>query len=116
MDSMVISFGGSGLVEAMHRDEFNLSFLGKRTIKRASEIIFNDDTSRWDIFIDDGSGEFSVTSASLTGFRGYDDARRYEVSWLDNCRLQGVDPASDDGLYEIAAAVLLHIPLETPSI
>ena len=111
---MVITFGTGGKVEAMHRDAFNLSFLGKRTITRASEILFNDDTNHWDIYMDDGMGEFCVTSPALEGFDEYEVARQFEVKWLDECRLRGIDPVGADGLFAIADEVLLKLAL-TPA-
>jgi hypothetical protein len=111
---MVISFGTSGRVEAMHNDAFNLAFLGKREITRASEILFNDVTNSWDVFMDDGTGKFCVTSDALSGFNGYEEARKFEVEWLNACRLRGIDPVGDD-LYSTADAVRLRQALQVPA-
>lgn len=94
-DFMVIDFKPNGSVEAMHRDKFNLSFLGKQSIQRASDIKFNDDTQQWDIhFAIDG--EFIPLDAAR-GFDTYDDARRMEVRFLEFCRLHDIIPNSPEG-------------------
>lgn len=93
---MVIDFRPDGAVEAMHRDKFNLSFLGKQTVKRASEIIFDDDTQKWDIHLAVGS-DF-VRIAEARGFENYDDARKMEVRWLEFARLHDFEPTSNEGI------------------
>lgn len=103
MDQMVISIDNSGKVEAMHNDAFDLSFLGKREIRRASDIVFEDDA--WTIKLNDGNGAFTVTSPALRGFGEYETARKFEVQWLNTCRLLEIDPTSDKGLHEVAQQI-----------
>lgn len=105
MDQMVITFGADGKVGAMHNDAFNLSFLGKRTIKRASDIVFNPESDKWDIFMNDGTGAFVLTSDSLKGFDDYEQARKFEVNWLNACRMQGIDGSSERAMETIAPSV-----------
>ncbi len=96
-DFTVIEFTESGEVTAMHRDSFSLGFLGKQSISRASEIMFNEDTQRWDIHLaSPENGTFFPTPAS--GFVGYNEARDVEVAWLENCRLHDVEALSDRGI------------------
>jgi hypothetical protein len=101
-DFMVINFEATGEVTAMHRDEFSLGFLGKQQIERASEIKFNEETQKWDIYLpqpEDGPypGMQWVTCAEGMGFAEYNGARRFEVLWLETCALYSVNPLSGDG-------------------
>lgn len=93
---MVIDFRPDGAVEAMHRDRFNLGFLGKQSIKRASEILFDEETQAWDIHIAVGSEFILVEDAK--GFADYDEARKMEVRWLEYCRLHDLEPTSTEGI------------------
>lgn len=108
MGSIVIDINGDGTVEAMHRDGFPLSFLGKMQIRRASELLFDPETQSWYIqpwTYEDGASEptrHNVPEAS--GFSSYEAARTVEVAWFDACRLAGVSPVSPDGV-----AVLLSL-------
>ncbi len=92
---MVIDFRPDGAVEAMHRDRFNLGFLGKQQVSRASEIIFDENTQKWDIHV--GVGDKFLLVEGAKGFENYDDARRYEVRWLEQCRLHDFEPTSTEG-------------------
>lgn len=97
--TMVIDVGVTGKVGSMHFDEFNLAFLGERKIKRASDIVFS---GKWDIYMDDGTGAFTVTSPLISGFDNYEEARRFEVKWLNECRLREVTPTTPYGLFVLA--------------
>lgn len=95
---LVIAISPSGKVEAMHQDGFDLAFLGDRSIRRQTEIKFNLESQRWDItYLDAEEGQH--LHPSLSGFAGYDEARGYEVRWINQCRLDGIDPMSDRGLF-----------------
>ena len=48
---IVIDCKNDGTVSGMHFDEFDLGFLGKKTVRRASEIIHNPETDLWDILL-----------------------------------------------------------------
>lgn len=92
---MVIDFSTTGGVEAMHRDSFDLSFLGKQSISRASDIRHNEETQKWDIYV--ALDDNFVDVAQAHGFDTYEDARRCEVRWFELARLHSVPPTSDDG-------------------
>lgn len=101
MDSHVIDFTPEGTAQAMHNDKFDLSFLGAQRIERATEIKFDSATQRWGIWLPKpwphvGGEYFEVQGGG--GFHTYEGARKVEVSWLNACRIQGVDPASQQGL------------------
>lgn len=112
---MVISVDTSGRVESMHFDNFNLAFLGKREIKRASDITFDPNSGTWDIFMNDGTGAFTKTAPDISGFSDYEEARRFEVKWLNECRLRGVVATSYYGLYVLAAHLRNDMALLTYS-
>jgi hypothetical protein len=97
---MVIDFRVTGEVEAMHRDSFNLGFLGKQAITRASDIRYDEDTQLWDIHVADGEGFAEVAGAK--GFSTYDEGRRMEVRWFEACRLNCITPLSTEGLAMLA--------------
>ena len=107
MKSHVIDFTPDGQAQAMHRDDMNLSFLGRQSIVRATEIKFNEDTQKWDIcypaMIADDFGESSPIGwwrgiNHACGFATYEGARQVEVEWLNSCRLEGVQSDSERGL------------------
>jgi hypothetical protein len=98
MNEIVIDVTDQG-VEAMHFDRFNLGFLGKMHITRASEIFFNDDTQDWEIKLPGQDTPFK----SAVGFKTYEDARDFEVEWLQECRKHGINPLSDAGAGVCAA-------------
>ncbi len=95
---MVIDIGPTGSVEAMHRDAFNLDFLGKQTIQRASDIRFDSDTQKWDIFLAHGCTDEFVGVNEAKGFATYEEARKMEVRWLEMARLHSVSPLSSEGI------------------
>lgn len=104
---MVISVGADGSVSGMHFDAFNLAFLGERDVRRASELIFNEETQLWDIHLVanvqslDGSRRTSVTEPPIPqaqGFASYEECRDIEVRWLQACTLTGVAPTSYRGV------------------
>lgn len=117
--NIVISISPSGGVSALHMDEFPLSFLGRMEVNRASTIDFNQETQRFDInlkdatkyehknalphwfvvrYLPDGRKNCTPYPASACGFEGYDEARAYEVAWIQQCVLIGVDPLDRAGI------------------
>lgn len=94
MEELVIDILKNGKVEALHMDEFDLGFLGDKKISRASEIKFNSETQRWDIILPD---RVVPESPDVTGFSAYDEARLFEVLWLQGCRKAGVKPYVAEG-------------------
>ena len=93
-NGIVIDITDTGVVQAMHMDEFPLTFLGKASIERATEIVFDEVTQLWDIVLP----KSTKRTASLSGFTGYDEARKFEVKWIQTCRRGGVEPNTDRGL------------------
>lgn len=91
---MVFDFSGSGTVEGLHFDSFDLGFLGDKTISRASEIIFNEDDQNWNILL---PGKQLPECSAVEGFDTYDEARKFEVAWLQECRKAFVKPDTKDG-------------------
>lgn len=99
MDSLVIEVGTTGVVRALHSDKFDLGFLGPKSIERQTEIRFNEDVQKWDIhyLITGGYGD-TVNAPSLNNFEGYEEARKFEVLWVNACRLHQITPEDHLGL------------------
>lgn len=92
---IVIDIATLGSAEALHFDEFDLGFLGAKRIARASHILFDAEAQRW--CVAPVGGALRVNPA-LSGFVGYDEARRFEVAWLQACRKGDLAPESPEGL------------------
>jgi hypothetical protein len=106
---IVIDIRGAGAVEALHMDEFPLSFLGTMQIERASTIEFDGASQTFFVLLTDAATQHADRQPTngivpARGFSGYDVARKFEVSWLQESRKAGVDPLSGTGV-EIAQAV-----------
>lgn len=97
MQEIVIDIDPEGVVKGMHRDEFNLGFLGKQKIVRASEIKFSTDSQKWEIFIPLPVGGDELLVKECGQFDSYNVARNFEVLWMNECRLAGVEPYSEAG-------------------
>lgn len=128
-EEIVISFGNgeNGIdISALHMDEFPLSFLGPMTLSRASTIDFNPETQLFDInlthkvtdfqhirladagwkilkYAENGEDIRIDYPEAARGFVGYDEARAYEVRWIQQSKLAGVDPLSSEGIEIIQA-------------
>lgn len=73
-----------GTIEMTLKDKELKPFNGHRTIKRMSEILFNEDTQKfYIIFKQDGTRTPAI-------FDTYEEAIDYEVSTINNKRLSGV--------------------------
>lgn len=97
MQELVISFGSGGQVASMHSDKFHLGFLGGVQVTRQSDILFNESSQLWGIhYIKED--KTLHTAEPLQGFGTYESARQFEVRWLNDCRLVGVDPVGEAGL------------------
>lgn len=92
-DKIVLTVTPTGATQGMHFDNFPLTFLGPAKITRASEIIFNEDSQKWDITI---PGQI-VPYPSAMGFDQYNVARDFEVEWFQTCRQEGCEPVSREG-------------------
>jgi len=100
-DFMVIDITATGEAHAMHRDQFNLGFLGKQEITRASDIRFDDATQLWDCYLYGGpvhDADAWYCAPEAKGFATYDLARKVEVEWLEQAALADVPPLSDKGI------------------
>lgn len=101
MTGHVISFKPNGEVTALHNDSFDLSFLGRQRIRRATDIRFSEGTQQWSLWLPKPwphvGGEFFMAPGA-DGFSSYETARKVEVEWLNSCALLGVDPDSEEGL------------------
>ncbi len=93
---MVLTFDDEGGVEALHRDQFSLGFLGKQKIDRASDIRFDEEAQTWTIWLLGKYGPMSNEMAE--GFATYDQARDAEVAWLEYSALNGFEPSSALGI------------------
>lgn len=93
---VVIQIGTAGQVKGMHRDEFPLSFLGKQSIKRASEIMHDPDTQRWYISVPKKGVFMRVYTCGE--FDSYGSARDFEVEWMNACLAAQAEPLSVKGL------------------
>jgi hypothetical protein len=118
MDELVIDIGHSGKVEAMYSDDLNLGFLGAQTVTRASEILFDVGSQRWNI-VPTGYDGVSPLPRYAMGFASYEQARAFEVRWFNACRLAGVSPLSEEGAKQakiVAYAIMYSGPVrqETP--
>ena len=115
--TLVIDFDPSGSVEAMHFDSFPLKFLGRQEINRASELKYDSDTDTWFICVANREGLFNAPVPEATGFASYDHARRVEVAWFNQCRLDGVEPESTRGRAILCATVFpkYHLQYSMPA-
>ena len=95
MENLIVDISPGGNVEALNTDAFDLGFLGHKQISRASMIIFEEDSQTWYLEI---PGHSSVDAPSIRGFAGYEQARNFEVIWLQSCRENSVKPMSADGI------------------
>lgn len=97
MSELVIDFKNTGEVSSLHMDAFDLGFLGDKKVFRQTDIVFDDETQLWNIiYLIEGATQFH--DSALYGFNSYETARKFEVLWLNDCRLMGIPPASADGV------------------
>lgn len=109
METLVIEITLAGSVRAMHSDEFPLSFLGKMSVRRQTEIVYEPDMETWRIiYIEDDASRLpiktqaeSLVTGLLSGFLSYELAIDFEKHWINKCRKKGVCPISDEG-YRVA--------------
>lgn len=105
MTGHVISFKPNGEVTALHNDNFDLSFLGRQQIKRATDIRFDGSTQTWGLWLPKPwphvGGEY-YTFHGAGGFASYETARKAEVEWLNASAALGIDPAGESGVALLA--------------
>lgn len=113
MKELVVTIG-AGKVSALHMDEFDLGFLGPKTVTRASEIVFNTKTQLWDVRVPSLNDAGFVVTQCSKGFTGYDVARMFEVEWLQACKVRDIPATSPRGM-DIGVSIRLMYPeLATP--
>ncbi|ALT58024.1 hypothetical protein FDG94_gp031 [Pseudomonas phage SM1] len=95
--SLVLSFSPNGEVSGLHIDKFDLGFLGRKEIRRATEILFREKEQDWEIVVLDEFGTRVSGWALQKGFTSYERARDVEVAWLNLCRLNHVEWSSQAG-------------------
>jgi hypothetical protein len=100
---VILDFTPDGRAQALHRDDFDLGFLGLKKVERATDIRFNEKTQLWDICLPDGQGGFEAIPDSM-GLPSYETARNVEVDWLDGCRLKNYGLQSVMGLIRLVGA------------
>lgn len=97
-DSLVITFDEQGGAESLHIDQFDLGFLGKKQIVRATDIMHDGESDTWTIYLLDAEGQNPrLAWAGCSGMPTYETARNVEVAWLNLCRANDADPRSDEG-------------------
>jgi hypothetical protein len=110
---LVITVHPGGSVSALHMDEFPLSFLGKMSLRRATEIGFDERSQSFfiELYYEDGSRPYQPPGllGVATSLKGYDIARKFEVEWLQRCALDGSHPHSMRGV-EIAKTLKQEHP------
>lgn len=90
--TLVLTFSATGQVDGLHMDKFDLGFLGDKSVRRATEIVFDETSQQWDIIMCLESGRHAAKSwPGQHGFANYEQARDVEVAWLNLCRSQGVE-------------------------
>lgn len=89
----VVSVTPEGGLKGLHFDDFDLGQFGNKTVKRASEIFFNDMAQHWDVLLPNQYHPF----LSASGFKSYEEARNFEVIWLQECAMRGIDAYSNLG-------------------
>ena len=105
MNEIVIDVAQCGRVTGMHRDEFNLGFLGNQKIERASDIRFDEGTQQWRIWLADKQpGDTKMLEDTFTlvegvgAFPTYNAARDFEVLWLNEAMKAGFPALSPAGV------------------
>lgn len=103
MKELVIDIRTDGVVESLHSDAFDIGFLGTKSVHRQCDIAFRTDSQTWDVEYLGSGTERKATP--LRGFHSYRQAQLCEVAWLNDCRVVGVDPLSQDG---VTLAEMVH--------
>lgn len=80
MTSIVISISPTGGLQSLHDDRFPLVSISKGvTMARASMIEWDEGQQSWTVHV-------VGTDYDIKGFRSYEDARKFEVMFLNLCR------------------------------
>lgn len=95
-DIHIVTFSNDGTVNALYNERLRLDFLGKQSIRRATDIRHNNEEQMWEIFLVDAAGCTKKTSLPL--FATYEKARAFEIKWLNWCAYHAVEPTSSVGI------------------
>jgi hypothetical protein len=98
----VVDISPSGSVRYLEKPQFDLSVLGDRRIKRATDITFEEATQKWDVVL--CGRESSPHPIHSMGFDDYETARQFEVKWLNFCMLSQCDPLDHVGFFNARMA------------
>ena len=90
---IVITVGTDGATQGLYDGKMNLKSLGNQQVDRATDIHHNNDTQMFDVYL--LPDRELVLSARH--FVEYEDARKFEVTWLNLCRLAETTPNSELG-------------------
>jgi hypothetical protein len=96
-DALVITFDTEGSAESLHIDQFDLGFLGSKKITRATDILFDEASQTWTIYLLTEGKDPALPWKGCKGLPTYEVARSVEVAWLNLCRANDADPKSDTG-------------------
>lgn len=105
-EEIVIDIGPDGAATGLHFDEFPLNILGDMEIKRASSIVWDESNQLWTVVLADR--EERDMPDPCFGWHRYDDARDFEVKWLQECMKAEVKPLSKEGL-RFACCAAIHV-------
>lgn len=96
MGEHVIEITADGKVHALHSDAFPLQFLGDMKVYRQTNIVSTNNGDTWDIIYlypsKNGKKLKEWTCGPLRGLPTYELARQVEVTWVNLCRVLGVNP------------------------
>lgn len=85
---IVIDITGEGKATGLHFDSFPLSQFGKVSIKRATDIKFNEVTQTWYIV------PLPDVALGFGEFKTYEEAREFEVRWMHECMKHNIPHTS----------------------
>lgn len=102
MSKIVVDIADCGSVETLHDDRFPLHEIGAGSVQmqRASLIEWDEMDQHWNVRLPGYRLPFTETK----NFKSYEQARAFEVEWLNTCRFEKVEPSSPEGL-AIAKAI-----------
>lgn len=111
MRDLVLDIGERGQIEGLYDDSMPLSSLnsGEVSMSRASKIEWDDMKQRWYVSLMNGIIPHIVTKPN--GFESYEEARNFEVRFLNKCREEDVDYYSTalqdkNRMYSLAGNIL----------
>ena len=89
----VMTIKSDGETSMLQSDKFDIRFLGRMKMERASNIVFDYDDQMYRILIAEREDEKHPDE--LRNFPLYDEAKTFEVMYLQSARLLNLDPLSE---------------------